>query len=90
MIDLSRFAEELKLVLQSILRSKGLIDSGALFNSIQVSITQDFQVNVISEDYLVFLEEDKGVIDEFVNSPQTLNILERAYEEYITEKIKLN
>lgn len=90
MIDLRQYEEELKLVLQNILTLKGLVDSGALLSSIAIQITENFEINVISEDYLKYLEKDKKVIEDFVNNTETLNIIQRAIEEFITQKIKLN
>lgn len=88
MVNFTTYEQQLKDNLQNILRSKGLVDSGALFNSIDIKITDDFQIEIISEDYLVYLEEEREVLKDFSNSNETQRILEEAFEAYIINKIE--
>lgn len=88
MVNFTTYEQQLKENLQNVLRSKGLVDTGTLVNSVDVSITEDFQVVISSEDYLVYLEEDNQALNEFYNSTITENILEQAYEAYLLNKIE--
>lgn len=87
MFDFSSYNNELTEVMRSIIQNKGLIDTGALLNSIEVVIQQDFSVEIIGEDYLSYLDKDNEIFDEF----QILSkeILERAFKEKIEWQLQL-
>lgn len=88
MINLRPFEDILERELTTIIERKGLVDSGALKNSIQVSITlSPFSIDITSEDYLVYLEGDYGVVEEFSTSSVVTQVIEEVIKEFV-ESIK--
>lgn len=88
MINLRPYEEALERILEDNIRAKGLVDSGALLSSIRVYLKMDpLSIEIESEDYLEYLEQENQVIRDFYNNPQFKDILEGALTEYIEDKL---
>jgi hypothetical protein len=68
-----------------------LIDTGALYNSIQVSVqykTNGFDIIVTCEDYIKFLVEPYNIVEVFFNQSGFQNELENIFKPFIEQKFQ--
>jgi hypothetical protein len=77
-----------KSALKRLIKSKGLYDTGALYDSIEISAEIDdfgvLEITIDAMDYIKYLFETFGLIDFVYYS----NIVSRAYAEWISIKQK--
>ena len=78
--------------LQRLIRKKNLIDTGALWRSIDITAEVDdagfIDVKIYSEDYLKYLDERFTVTSDFVNARGFKELVREIYEGWIPYMIK--
>jgi hypothetical protein len=84
--------EEIKILLQSIIREKGLVDTGGLVNSIEV-ITQvdgDFNFSFLFEgnEYYKYLDEEYQLTNTLINHPTFNEIVDKWLDERLEDILK--
>lgn len=68
-----------------------LIDTGALFNSIQVSVqykNNGFNIIVTCEDYIKYLVEPYNIVETFFNQPGFEAEFENIFKPFIQQKFE--
>lgn len=70
--------------LKRFLKSEGHIDSGDLYKSISINLTENGSIDISTLDYLQYLDDGK-FLDNFLDLPSTIDLLEE-YAVYLYSK----
>lgn len=87
---MNKLDSTLKNLIRDDIKRKGLVDSGALLNSIKVTFdifTNSIILNVEAEDYFQYLDKRYNIMDDVLSSSQWQNALDEAMLELIEKRL---
>lgn len=90
-----RMEEDIKTAFQYVIEQEGLVDTGLLRDTIEVNISDDFEIEVNAQEYYTYLDEGTkyiqpyNITDKVLESPYFQRVLE-YYEEAFAQIIEDN
>lgn len=87
---MSELDNELTKLIRDDIKRKGLVDSGALLNSITVTsdiFANSIILNVEAEDYFQFVDKRYNIMDDVLSSSKWQNALDAAMLELIEKRL---
>lgn len=96
--ELELISNDIKTAIQEVIRENGLIDTGLLIDTVQVTI-ENMEINVLAQDYYKFLDEGtrRGIraynlTEQIARHPLFIAAEEKMaliFEQYIIKKLGL-
>lgn len=80
-----KIAKKIEELLKKEIKDKGLIDTGALYRSIDVVSTGDGSYIINAEYYFVYLDEPYELSSSVYNSQELADYISEVYVEYFEE-----
>jgi hypothetical protein len=90
-----RMEEDIKTAFQYVIEQEGLVDTGLLRDTIEVNISDDFEIEINAQEYYTYLDEGTkyiqpyNITDKVLESPYFQRVLE-YYEEAFAQIIEDN
>lgn len=82
-MDYSAIANKIEEMIKADIKEKGLIDTGAMYNSIQVDSTGDGDYNISAVDYFKYVDGDNNIVKDVFNSKELSEFIENEYVRFI-------
>ena len=89
--ELNTLSDALTSVLRDVIKSKGLVDTGKLYDSIQVIpryTNSKLSLDIEAEDYFEYVDKANGIMDAAMRSSKWDNAIENAMFKIISKEIE--